>query len=160
MAERYDRTIEYKRHDQEFVELRQSIKFISALSVSAKKQLGTIREYFFEVEALYNINSSYVSDAKNVFDELEKIFVLISDKNYLRNLRTLNPSTEIKVKDYEIRICRRIDKQFRLMCESFVDTELRPKPLKVQKKASEMAVGEEKEYFKALEQMGINVDYD
>ena len=160
MSDRYDRTIEYKRHDQEFVELRQSIKSISALSVSAKKQLGTIREYFFEVEALFNINSSYVSDSGKVFAELEKIFTLISDNKYVAGLKNLNASSEIKLKAFEIKVCRRIDKQFRLMCESFVDTELRPKPLKVQKKASEMAVGEEKEYFKALEQMGINIDYD
>lgn len=158
MNNKYDTSMEYKRWDQEFVEIRESLKRISAISVNAKKQLGTIIEYFYEVEALFNINSSYVMNKTKIQKSIDDLFLKISNKKYVLGLKNLNKSTEITIKEYEIKICRKIDIIFRLMSESFVEAELRPKPTKEIKDAWETETDPDKrDELLALNQIGIKV---
>lgn len=157
----YNNSIEYKRHDQEFIELRTKLKIVSELSVVAKKSLGTVREYYFEVDALYNLNSSYVINPKHIKKELDKIFILVTSQNYLRDLTNMNASSKDRIRIFELNICRRIDNIFRLLCESFVEHELRPRPTKSLKSAIELETDKDKrEELFALKQMGIEVKYE
>ena len=158
MDNKYNTSMDYKRWDQEFVEIRESLKKISALSVEAKKKMGSMIEYFYEVEALFNINSSYVMNKNKIKKEIDILFDKVTSKKYQEGLTRLNPNSKILLKEYELKICRRIDNVFRAMSESFVESELRPKLTKEIKEAWETETDEDKrDELLALSQIGMNI---
>jgi len=158
MEEKYNSSMEYKRWDQEFVEIRTSLTNISKLSVMAKNQLGAVRVYFYEVEALFNTTSSYVTNKTKVKKELDKIHNTINNRKYLKDFKTLNDNSQINIQKFELGVCRLIDNVFRELSESYVNSELRPKPTKEVKDAWETETdAEEKDKLLALNQIGIKV---
>jgi competence CoiA-like predicted nuclease len=155
----FENSLEFKRHEHEFYALRDDLKRIQQQSVECKKSIGSIKVYFNEVNALFNINSSYVYDKKKIEKELESINDKLNDSNYLKDIKNLTPTNEYRIKEFEYKLYKRIDKILRYMAESFVNFELRPKPIKTAKSIlnNPNLSNEERRQFYALKQMGIDV---
>jgi hypothetical protein len=135
----YESEMEYKRHEHEFFKLRESLADIQKQSVESKKSIGGIKEYYLMVQSLYLINSSYVIDKNNVSLLLNSVEKMLNDKHYRDSILNINKSNELKIRDYELKICHKIDDALRLMAESFVNVELRPRPQVIDRDASKVA---------------------
>ena len=134
-----ERSLEFKRHEMEFYKLRESLEKIQEQSVQAKKNIGGVKEYYFLVQSLFLINHSYVLNSADIRNKLKIIKAMISDKNYIESIKTMNKASEFKIKQFEDNVCEKIDEVLEHMTDSFVQVELRPKPEVIDKETPHSA---------------------
>lgn len=127
----YETELGFKYHTQEFTDASTELRDVGHIGRLAKKQIGTVQDFYDGLEYLDEIYSAYFFEKEQIAKKFLEAKKKLNSKEYKNDVIMFKEgknSLYTNLKEYESKIIDDLKQILKIMSSDLVKSQLRPRP--------------------------------